>query len=139
VRANRGFFEMGQRSMGKYSDTLMEHFTSPRNSGALASPDVTGHAGTPGRGPFMILYLQIAGGKVVAAKFQTYGCGSTIACGSMLTEMIIGRSLEDCLRLTTDTLIERLDGVPAEKMHSPALAITALRDALKCYAPALFA
>ena len=57
----------------------------------------------------------------------------------MLTEMVIGQSLNECWQLTTETLIERLDGVPAEKMHSPALAIAALRDALKCYAPALFA
>ena len=125
--------------MGKYSDTLMDHFTSPRNSGALESPDVTGHAGAPGRGPFLILYLQIEGTRVVAAKFQTYGCGPTIACGSMLTELIVGRSLEDCSRLTTEMLIASLDGVPAEKLHSPALAIAALRDALKCCAPALLA
>lgn len=125
--------------MGKYSDTLMDHFMAPRNSGALESPDVTGHAGTPGRGPFLILYLRITEGQVTAAKFQTYGCGPTIACGSMLTETIIGRSLEDCSRLTIEELIERLDGVPAEKMHSPALAIAALRDALKCYARALLA
>ena len=88
-----------------------------------------------GRGPFLILYLRIEEGQVVAAKFQTYGCGSTIACGSMLTELIIGRSLAGCSRLTAETLIERLDGVPADKLHSPALAIAALRDALKCYAP----
>ena len=125
--------------MGKYSDTLMDHFLSPRNSGALESPDVTGHAGTPGRGPFLILYLRIDGDRVIAAKFQTYGCGPTIACGSMLTELMIGRSLEDCSQLTTETLIASLDDVPAEKLHSPALAIAALRDAIKCYAPALLA
>jgi nitrogen fixation protein NifU and related proteins len=122
--------------MGKYSDMLMDHFTSPRNSGRLEGPDATGHAGTPGRGPFLILYLRISGEDVAAAKFQTYGCGPTIACGSMLTEMIDGRPIADCLRLTTDALIEALDGVPSDKLHSPALAIAALRDALKCYTPA---
>jgi nitrogen fixation protein NifU and related proteins len=66
--------------------------------------------------------------------FQTYGCGPTIACGSMLSELIIGRSLEVCSRLTTETLIVSLDSVPAEKLHNPALAIAALRNALKCYA-----
>jgi nitrogen fixation NifU-like protein len=83
---------VGLRQMGKYSDTLMDHFMAPRNSGALESPDVTGHAGTPGRGPFLILYLRVDANQVVAAKFQTYGCGPTIACGSMLTEIIIGQS-----------------------------------------------
>jgi NifU-like protein involved in Fe-S cluster formation len=80
--------------MGKYSDTLMDHFTSPHNAGALESPDVTGRAGAPGPGPFLILYLRIEGSRVMAAKFQTYGCGPTIACGATLTEMIIGQSLE---------------------------------------------
>ena len=91
----------------------------------------------PGRGPFLILYLRIDGNRVIAAKFQTYGCGSTIACGSMLTELMIGRSLEDCSRLTTETLIASLDGVPAEKLHSPALAIAALRDAIEVLCPCL--
>lgn len=116
--------------MGRYSETLMDHFTAPRNSGPLEAPDATGHAGTPGRGPFLILYLRIEDARVAAARFQTYGCGSTIACGSMLTELITGRSIADCLHLTIETLIEALDGVPPEKLHSPALAIAALRDAL---------
>ena len=119
--------------MGKYSDMLMEHFTSPRNAGALDSPDSTGHAGAPGRGPFLILYLRMKGNQVLAAKFQTYGCGPTIACGSVLTELITGRSVNECLELTADTLIDALGGIPPDKLHSPALAIAALRDALKQY------
>jgi nitrogen fixation NifU-like protein len=117
--------------MGRYSDTLMDHFTSPRNAGALEAPDATGHAGTPGRGPFLILYLRIEDNRIIAARFQTYGCGPTIACGSMLTELIVGRPTSECLELTTETLIAALDGVPPDKIHSPALAIAALRDALK--------
>jgi nitrogen fixation protein NifU and related proteins len=119
--------------MGKYSETLMDHFTAPRNSGALDSPDLTGHAGIPGRGPFLILYLQIQGDQILASKFQTYGCGPTIACGSVLTELITGRTVSECLELTSQTLIDALDGIPHDKLHSPALAIAALRDALKEY------
>ena len=111
----------------------MDHFAAPRNSGAFESPDATGHAGSPGRGPFLILYLRMKGNQVQAAKFQTYGCGPTIACGSVLTEMITGRSVADCLQLTAQSLIDALDGVPPDKLHSPALAIAALRDALKEY------
>ena len=75
------------------------------------------------------------GNQVLTAKFQTYGCGPTIACGSILTELITGRSVNECLELTADTLIDALDGIPAEKLHSPALAIAALRNALKQYCP----
>ena len=97
----------------------------------MESPDATGHAGSPGRGPFLILYLRICDERIVAAKFQTYGCGPTIACGSMLTELIMGRPITDCLLLTSEELVSALEGVPADKLHSPALAIAALRDALK--------
>jgi NifU-like protein involved in Fe-S cluster formation len=119
--------------MGKYSGTLMDHFMSPRNAGALESPDVTEYVGAPGHGPFLILYLRIEETRVVVAMFQTYGCGPTIACGSMLTELIIGRSLEVYSRLTTETLIASFAGVAAEKLHNPALVIAALRNAPKCY------
>ncbi len=122
--------------MGKFSDTLMDHFTSPRNSGPMESPDATGHAGFPGRGPFLILYLRIRDDRIHTAKFQTYGCGPTIACGSMLTELITGHPVAECLQLTTEELIAVLDGVPVEKLQSPALAIAALPDALKSYIPA---
>lgn len=114
-----------------YSDALMEHFFSPKNSGVLQNPDRTGHAGAPGRGPFMILYLRLAEDRVAEARFQTYGCGPTIASGSVLTELILGRTLAECLELTPDDVIRALDGVPSDKIHGPHLAITALRDALK--------
>lgn len=119
--------------MSKYSDTLMDHFTSPRNSGAMEAPDAVGHAGTPGRGPFMILYLRVVNDAVAESRFQTYGCGSTIACGSMLTELIKGRPVSECLALAAADLVAALDGVPADKLHGPALAIGALRDGLKAF------
>ena len=59
--------------------------------------------------------------------FQTYGCGPAIACGSLLSEMIIDRSTEDCLKITQKQLIEALDGVPPDKLHSPALAVGTTR------------
>lgn len=116
--------------MGKYSETLMEHVLAPRNGGVMEHPDLTGHAGTPGRGPFLILFLKLDADRIVAAKYHTYGCGPTIAAGSMLTELITGRTLAECRGLTTADLIAALDGVPPEKLHSPALAIAALHDAI---------
>src|SRR5262249_37377379 len=103
------------------------------NNGPLESADSIGLVGTPGNGPFFVLFLRFAERLVRDAKFQTYGCGATIACGSMLTEMIIGRPVEECLKITQDQLIEALDGIPPDKLHSPALAIGALRAALQNY------
>jgi len=116
--------------MGKYSETLTEHVMAPRNGGAIDNPDLIGHAGAPGRGAFLILYLRIEDDRITTAKYHTVGCGPTIASGSALTEMIVGRSIAECRGLTVHDLIEALDGVPPDKLHCPALAIGALQDAL---------
>jgi len=98
--------------MGKYSETMMDHVMSPRNGGVMENPDLTGHVGTPGRGAFMILYLKVRDDQIIAAKYHTVGCGPTIAAGSALSELVMGRSIDACRELTTDHLIEALDGVP---------------------------
>jgi nitrogen fixation NifU-like protein len=103
---------------------------APRNGGVMENPDLTGHSGTPGRGAFLVLFLKLDGDRIAAARYHTYGCGPTIASGSMLTELIVGRTVAECRELTVDDLIAALDGVPPDKLHCPALAITALRDAL---------
>src|ERR1700691_6200026 len=79
--------------LGKHSETLTDHVMAPRNGGAIENPDLTGHADAPGRGAFMILYLKIEDERIAAAKYHTVGCGPTIASGSMLTEMIHGKSI----------------------------------------------
>jgi len=116
--------------MAKYPETLTEHVMAPRNGGVMDAPDLTGHAGAPGRGAFLILFLKVRDGRIVAAKYHTHGCGPTIASGSMLTEMIVGRTIAECRELTVEYLIEALDGVPPDKLHCPVMAIGALRDAL---------
>ena len=119
--------------MGKYSETLTDHVMSPRNGGVMDDPHLTGHAGTPGRGAFLILFLKVRDERIATAKYHTVGCGPTIAAGSMLTELIVGRTVAECRGLTTEDLIAALDGVPPDKLHCPALAIAALRDALAGY------
>jgi nitrogen fixation protein NifU and related proteins len=86
--------------------------------------------GDAGAGAFPILSLRVDGGQVTAAKYHTIGCGPPIACGSMLSELVLGRSIAECRELTAEDLIEALDGVPPDELHCPALAIGALRDAL---------
>jgi nitrogen fixation NifU-like protein len=117
--------------MGRFSETLMDHFLSPRNSGSMDAPDRTGRAGTPGQGPFLIVHLRLDGPTVTAARFQTFGCGASIAAGSMLTEMVAGRTVAQCLALTADDLADALGGFPPDKRHCPVLAVAALHDALK--------
>ena len=78
----------------------------------------------------MILQLMIQDERIAAAKYHTVGCGPTIASGSMLTEMIIGKPIAECREFTVENLIEALDGMPPDKLHCPALAIGALKVAL---------
>jgi NifU-like protein involved in Fe-S cluster formation len=123
--------------MSEFSEVLMDHFLAPRNTGVMEAPDVVGRVGTLGQGPFMVLFLRLKEGRITEAKFQTYGCGTTIACGSMLTEMVAEKNVEECLGLTSEQLADAIGGVPPDKLHSPILAIAALRDALKAYAPSV--
>ena len=78
----------------------------------------------------MIPYLKVDDERITTAKYYTVGCGPTIASGSMLTELIVGKHIAECRELTVENLIEALDGMPPDKLHCPALAIGALRDAL---------
>jgi NifU-like protein involved in Fe-S cluster formation len=116
--------------MGKYTSTLMEHFFAPRNPGRMDCPDRCGRAGSAGSGLLMVLQLRLSEDRVAEARFQTFGCGVAIACGSALTEMVTGRTLQECRSITEVELAQALGGVPDDKLHCPALAITALRDAL---------
>lgn len=109
----------------------MDHFNHPRNQGRMESPDCVGVAGTPGHGPFMVIMLRIQSEIVTEAMCETYGCGVSIASGSMLTEMIANRSLDECRSITAEQLTEALGGVPIDKAHGPALAVAALQNALK--------
>jgi len=116
--------------VSKYSETLTDHVMDPRNAGVMDNPDLIGHAGVPGRGAFMIVFLKVQDGRIAAAKYHTVGCGPTIAAGSMLTELIMGRTIAECRQLTAEHVVEALDGVPPDQLHCPALAIGALHDAL---------
>ncbi len=106
--------------MAKYSETLTEHVMEYGNGGVIEDAELTGHAGSPGRGAFMILYLKLDDGRIAAAKYHTVGCGPTIASGSILTEIIQGRTIQECRKLTAQDLIDALDGVPPDKLHCPA-------------------
>lgn len=109
---------------------LMEHIQSPRNRGQFHQPDTVGIAGTPGRGPYIVLYLKFNDNRISKARYQSEGCGPTIASGSVLTELIIGQSIEYCRTLTAESIRQELGELPPHKQHCPALGIAALNQAL---------
>lgn len=112
------------------SADFMEHVQDPRNRGTLPEASRAGVVGVPGRGPYFTLYLKLNDGCIEAARFQCHGCGATVACGSLLTEMIIGISLERAEKLTAGDLEIHLHGLPVHKRHCAATAIAALKQAL---------
>ncbi len=117
--------------MSRFSDTVMDHYQDPRNRGLLEAPDRVGVAGVPGQGRFVMLQFALKDGRVAVARFQCHGCGATIASASMLTELIQGKTLDECRSLTVEHLLQALDGLPPDKQHIAGFAMAALRQALK--------
>lgn len=118
---------------GPYSAKVMDHFMNPRNVGEIESADGVGEVGNPACGDMMRLYLKIDGGKVVDAKFRTFGCGAAIASSSMLTEMIKGKTVEEARAISNQHVADALDGLPAVKIHCSVMAEQAVKSALDDY------
>ena len=116
-----------------YSEKVMDHFMHPRNMGEIENADAVGTVGNAKCGDIMRIFLKIEDGKIVDAKFKTFGCGSAIATSSMATEMVIGKSIDEALQLSNKAVAEALDGLPANKMHCSLLAEQAVKAALKEY------
>ena len=116
-----------------YSDKVMDHFMNPRNMGDIPDADAVADVGNPACGDMMRLYLKIENGKILDAKFKTFGCGAAIASSSMLTEIIKGMTVEDAAKITNDSVVNALDGLPPVKRHCSVMAEEALAVALKEY------
>ncbi|MCD6161955.1 MAG: Fe-S cluster assembly scaffold protein NifU [candidate division Zixibacteria bacterium] len=114
-----------------YSDKVMDHFMNPRNMGEMENPSAVGNVGNPTCGDVMRLYLKIDGDIITDAKFKTFGCGAAIASSSMLTEMLKGKNLQNAIRISNESVVEALDGLPPVKIHCSVMAEEALKDALE--------
>jgi nitrogen fixation NifU-like protein len=114
-----------------YSATFKDHLANPRNVGELPDASVTVEEMNPVCGDRLRLSLRVRDGRIEAARFLAYGCAPTLACGSVLVEMIEGMTMEDAARLTKQEITRALDGLPSRKQHAAALVIETLRAALK--------
>jgi len=119
-----------------YSDKVLEHYENPRNVGSLDKEDAdvgTGMVGAPACGDVMRLQIKVGkNGVIEDAKFKTYGCGSAIASSSLLTEWVMGKTLEEAGKIKNTQLAEEL-ALPPVKIHCSVLAESAIKAAIADY------
>ena len=111
----------------------MDHFTNPRNVGTIENPDGYGKVGNPVCGDLMEMYIKVEDNIIKDIKFKTFGCGSAIATSSMVTELAIGKTVDEALKITRNDVANELDGLPPQKMHCSNLAADALHAAIDDY------
>lgn len=123
-----------------YSKQVLEHFKNPKNQGKLLNPDAMGQVGNPVCGDIMKLYLNITKdkkdiekSKIKEIKFETLGCGAAIACSSVVTQIVKGKTLEFGINLDKKFVLKELGGLPETKVHCSMLSIEALQKAINNY------
>ncbi len=119
--------------MALYTETVMDHFTHPRNVGEIPDADGVGEVGNANCGDILIMYLKIKDDRIEDVKFETFGCGSAIASSSMATELIKGKTIEEALAVTNKQVVDALGGLPAYKLHCSVLAEESIKAAVKNY------
>ena len=119
--------------MALYTETVMDHFTNPRNVGEIENANGIGEVGNAKCGDIMKMYLKIENNVITDVKFETFGCGSAIASSSMATEMIKGKTVEEALNVTNKQVVDALGGLPAHKLHCSVLAEESIKSAVKDY------
>ena len=116
-----------------YSDKVMDHFTNPRNVGEIPDADGVGEVGNARCGDIMKLWIKVENNVITDIKFKTFGCGAAIATSSMITELAIGKTVEEAEQITNSQVAEALEGLPPVKMHCSNLAAEALEAAIEDY------
>jgi len=116
-----------------YTDKVMDHFSNPRNVGEIKDADGVGEVGNPVCGDMMSFYIKVEDDRIVDVKFKTFGCVAAISVSSMVSEMAMGKTLQEVKSITNKAVAEALDGLPKEKMHCSNLGAEALSKEIEDY------
>lgn len=119
--------------MAYYSDKLMDHFLHPRNFGEMKDPDGVGEVGNVVCGDVMKLFIKVKDNVITKASFMTFGCAAAIATSSILTEMVVGKTIDEALKISNQKVAKEIGGLPPQKIHCSVLAEQALKAAIEDY------
>jgi nitrogen fixation protein NifU and related proteins len=118
-----------------YSAQLLDHFQNPRNAGDIADADATAEIENPACGDVLRLTLKASAGRITQAQFKAKGCVAAIACGSALTELVMGKLLREARNLRREDIMAAVGGLPQASTHAAQLALDALSAALNRIRP----
>ena len=116
-----------------YNEKVMEAFKNPQNVGEIEDYSGLGKVGNASCGDIMQITLKIENDVIVDAKFKTFGCAAAIATSSTATQMVIGMTVDEALKLTNKAVVEKLEGLPPQKIHCSVLAEEAIKAAIEDY------
>ncbi|MBR3503231.1 MAG: Fe-S cluster assembly scaffold protein NifU [Clostridia bacterium] len=116
-----------------YTEQVMDHFMNPRNVGEIEDASGVGTVGNAKCGDIMRIYIKVENDVIVDVKFKTFGCGAAIATSSKATEMVMGKTIDEALKITNKMVMDELGGLPEVKIHCSVLAEEALHEAIKDY------
>jgi nitrogen fixation protein NifU and related proteins len=114
-----------------YSPQVLDHFQHPRNPGEVVNPDSSVQLENPACGDVLKLTLKVGDGRIEEVRFLAQGCVPTMACASLLTELLQGRTITEARQLRRDELVKAIGGLPKASLHASHLAMDTLNAALK--------
>jgi nitrogen fixation protein NifU and related proteins len=114
-----------------YSAQVLDHFQHPRNAGEVVNPDSSVQIDNPACGDVLKLTLRVVDGHIQEIRFLVQGCVPTMACASLLTELVQGRTIAEARQLRREELLKAIGGLPKASLHASHLAIDALNAAIK--------
>jgi len=116
-----------------YNETVMKEFAEPQNVGEMPDANGVGQAGNESCGDMMKIFIKVENDKIVNSSFLTFGCAAAIASSSVATGMLKGKTLDEALKITNKQVVERLGGLPPQKLHCSVMAEEAIQAAVEDY------
>lgn len=116
-----------------YNEKVMNEFANPKNVGVIENADGVGKVGNASCGDIMEISLKIDNDVITDAKFRTFGCAAAIATSSIATQMVIGKTIDEAMKIENAKVIEELEGLPPQKIHCSVLAEEAIKEAINDY------